>query len=174
MTANQTEFVALLDQHAGILRKVAATYAWHISDRRDLMQEMTLQLWKAWPRYDAARPFATWMYRIALNVGISFVRRAGHPARQAVSLHDAGIDPIDPAAPDDGPDERIEQLHGVIQGLGPLDRALLLLYLEERSYREIADVLGISETNVGTKINRLKQRVREAMASDAVSGPRLG
>jgi len=173
MAVDQSEFVALLDRHAPILRKVAATYAWNAADRRDLMQEMALQLWKAYPRYDPARPFSTWMYRVALNVGISFLRGAGNPVRRSISLEDAGVNPVDSAArPDDETNGRAERLHQVIAQLGPLDRALLLLYLDEQSHREIADVLGISETNVGTKINRLKLRLRQDLTSGAV--PRTG
>ncbi len=168
MAEDPSEFMARLDRHAPILRKVAATYAWNAADRRDLVQEIALHLWKAYPRYDPARPFSTWMYRIALNVGISFLRGAGNASRRSVSLEDAGIDPADPAAPvDDETGGRIDQLRRVIEQLGPLDRALLLLYLDERSHREIADVLGLSETNVGTKISRLKRRVRQEMTAGA-------
>lgn len=163
---DKTRFVALLDGHAAILRKVSATYAYHAADRRDLIQEMTLQLWKAYPSYDPARPFSTWMYRIALNVAISFLRGAGNPKRQALSLDELGIDPVD-ATSQDEPDPRVAQLRRFIDQLDPLNRALLLLYLDERSHRDIAEVLGISESNVGTKINRLKQRVREDLAEPA-------
>ena len=172
MAVDQSEFVALLDRHAPILRKVAATYAWSVADRRDLMQEMALQLWKAYPRYDPARPFSTWMYRVALNVGISFLRGAGNPARRPVSLEDAGVDPVASAVrPDDEMNERIARLRQLIERCGPFDRALLLLYLDERSHREIADVLGISESNVGTKISRLKERVRQDMRPTAAAHP---
>ena len=74
-------FTRLLDQHAGIIRKVAATYTGNRADRLDLAQEISLQLWKAYPRYSPERPFSTWMYRIALNVGISFLRSATRPHR---------------------------------------------------------------------------------------------
>jgi RNA polymerase sigma-70 factor, ECF subfamily len=155
-------FTRLLEQHAGIIRKVAATYTGNRADRLDLMQEISLQLWKAWPRYAPERPFSTWMYRIALNVAISFLRSATRPHRQTFSLATAELDvPDETATPEI--DERVAELQRVIADLEPLNRALLLLYLDDRSYREIASILGITETNVATKISRLKERVRKQM-----------
>jgi RNA polymerase sigma-70 factor, ECF subfamily len=155
-------FTRLLEQHAGIIRKVAATYTGNRADRLDLMQEISLQLWKAWPRYAPERPFSTWMYRIALNVAISFLRSATRPHRQAVSLEATELDvPDESGSPET--DGRVAELQQVIANLEPLNRALLLLYLDDRSYREIASILGITETNVATKISRLKERVRKQM-----------
>jgi RNA polymerase sigma-70 factor (ECF subfamily) len=159
LTIDEKEaFLRLLDQHAGIIRKVAAGYSSSLADRHDLMQEINLQLWKAYPRYSPERPFSTWMYRIALNVAISFLRSNTRPVRQTVPLDE--IDIADEAAGSREPDERIPILQSVIAGLDPLNRALLLLYLDDHSYREISSILGITETNVATKLNRLKQRVR--------------
>ena len=156
-------FLRLLDQHGGIIRKVAAGYSSRLADRHDLEQEITLQLWKAYPRYSPDRPFSTWMYRIALNVAISFLRRHTRPGRQTISLEETEIEIADENAQAAETDERIPLLQKVIASLPPLERALLLLYLDEHSYSEIAAVLGITETNVATKLNRLKQRVREDM-----------
>jgi RNA polymerase sigma-70 factor (ECF subfamily) len=159
LTIDEKEaFLRLLDQHAGIIRKVAAGYSSSLADRHDLMQEINLQLWKAYPRYSPERPFSTWMYRIALNVAISFLRSNTRPVRQTVPLDE--IDIADETAGSREPDERIPILQSVIAGLDPLNRALLLLYLDDHSYREISSILGITETNVATKLNRLKQRVR--------------
>jgi RNA polymerase sigma factor (sigma-70 family) len=155
-------FTRLLDQHAGIIRKVALAYTGTRADRLDLMQEISLQLWKAYPRYSPQRPFSTWMYRIALNVGISFLRSATRPHRQTLSLEATELDVADETATPET-DERVAELQRVIAGLEPLNRALLLLYLDERSYREIASILGITESNVATKISRLKERVRKEM-----------
>jgi RNA polymerase sigma-70 factor (ECF subfamily) len=159
-------FTRLLEQHTGIIRKVAAAYTGSRADRLDLMQEISLQLWKAYPRYSPERPFSTWMYRIALNVAISFLRSATRPHRQTVSLEATELDvPDETATPET--DERVAELQQVIEGLEPLNRALLLLYLDDRSYREIASILGITETNVATKISRLKERVRQQMTQTA-------
>lgn len=161
--ADEEIFTRLLDQHAGIIRKVAFAYTRTFADREDLTQEIVLQLWRAYPRYLPDRPFSTWMYRIALNVAISFLRRHSHPARETLSLEENEIEVIDETAGSKEPDERVALLQQVIASLAPLDRGLMLLYLDDHSYREIAAVLGITETNVATKLNRLKQRVREEM-----------
>jgi RNA polymerase sigma factor (sigma-70 family) len=156
-------FTRLLEQHAGIIRKVAFGYSNTFADRQDLTQEITLQLWRSYPRYSPDRPFSTWMYRIALNVAISFLRRHTHPVRQTLSLEENEIELVDESTGMIEPDKRIPLLQQVIASLVPLDRGLMLLYLDDHSYREIAAVLGITETNVATKLNRLKQRVREAI-----------
>jgi RNA polymerase sigma-70 factor (ECF subfamily) len=152
-------FQAMLQAHRGIVAKVAGTYAWHPDDRDDLMQEIATQLWRAWPGYDPQRPAATWMYRIALNVAISYVRgRTRGVQPEPFGDHHGQV--ADPHAHDHEARQQVDLLHRFIHAQPPLDRALLLLYLEDRSYREMADVLGLSETNVATKISRLKQRVR--------------
>jgi len=154
-------FLARMREHAGIVRKVAASYSRNDSDRRDLEQEILAQLWKAFPSHDEGRPFSTWMYRVALNVAISFARSQRWREPEPASLAEHAIETIG--------DEDVEREHGVrelrvfIAGLDELNRALILLYLDEHSYREIADILGISETNVATKINRVKQRLRATM-----------
>lgn len=156
-------FEALFERHRKIIFKVANTYCRHAEDRRDLAQEISVQLWRAFPGYDPERSFSTWMYRVALNVAISFARRAGQRDRRMVTLDDSTAEPIDESAVTHEADERVRALQRIIDGLGDLDRALMLLYLEDHSHREIADVLGISETNVGTKLNRLKQRIRKGV-----------
>jgi RNA polymerase sigma-70 factor (ECF subfamily) len=155
-------FQALLQAHRGIVAKVAGTYAWHPDDRDDLMQEIATQLWRAWPGYDPQRPAATWMYRIALNVAISYVRgRTRGVQPEPFGDHHGQV--ADPHAHDHEARQQVDLLHRFIHAQPPLDRALLLLYLEDRSYREMADVLGLSETNVATKISRLKQRLRQEL-----------
>ena len=158
-THTRDEFTVLVERHRKIVFKVANTYCWSADGRADLAQDILAQLWRAYPGYDRGRPFATWMYRIALNVAISWVRSTGRRQRLTVPLdaeqHDAASPP-DPAA-----DERVQALYQVIHALDPLSRALLLLYLDEHSYRDIAAILGITETNVATKIGRLKQRIKQ-------------
>lgn len=159
----RTRFEALLQENQGILFKVAYSYCAQPNDRDDLIQEICWQLWRSFPKYDESRKFSTWMYRVALNVAISHLRQANRGAPQSLSIDSDEASEI--AAPEPvQPDERITELNRLIQQLEPLNRALLLLYLEEHSYREIAEVLGISETNVATKISRLKQRIRQEMA----------
>lgn len=159
-TDARQQFGALLEQHRGIVFKVANSYAGDRQDRADLAQDIATQLWRAYPGYDPARSFSTWMYRIALNVAISQLRTQSQRLRHAVPLDENFHDIADPDATDHEAQDRLRVLHRILAGLEPLDRALLLLYLEERSHREIADILGIGESNVATKINRLKQRIR--------------
>lgn len=139
--------------------KVANTYA-RAADREDLAQEIAAQLWRAFPAYDESRPFSTWLFRIALNVGISYLRGHAVRERRTVPLELDVHEVADPQAPEHGADEAPRLLGEFIAQLDALNRALLLLYLDEHSTREIAEILGITETNVSTKINRLKQRIR--------------
>ena len=156
----RSKFESLLEQHAGIVLKIAYTYCRSKDDRDDLAQEICVALWQSFGRYDPGRPFSTWMYRVALNVAISQVRRVQSRDRSSVAIDHA----VEIAAPQPAePDPRLAALNQFIQQLEPLHRALLLLYLDDRSYAEIAEVLGITETNVATKISRLKQLIRRDM-----------
>ncbi len=156
-------FAELLERHRGILAKVAGSYARQREDREDLMQEIAAQLWRAWPSYDPARPFSTWMYRIALNVAISQLRGRMRAPALAGTAEDTLDALADPAPHDPERSQQLERLYRFIHALPPLERALMLLYLEERPQREIAEVLGLSETNVATKIGRLKARLRNEL-----------
>ena len=159
------QFECLLEQHAGIIRKVAFGYARTENDRRDLMQEIALQLWRAYPRYSPERPFSTWMYRIALNVSISFLRKNTRPGRESVPFDELKHDIAHEASGSPETEERIATLQRLIDQYAPLDRALLLLYLDDCSYREIAGVLGLTETNVATKLSRLKEHLRQKLTA---------
>ena len=163
-TDARESFQTLLQAHRGIVAKVAGTYAWHPDDRDDLMQDIAAQLWRAWPSYDPARSFSTWMYRIALNTAISHLR-AQAPASRDVPLDGHADALVAEGAFDPETHERLGLLRRFMATLGPLDRALLLLYLEERSGREMAEVLGIGQSNVSTRINRIRQRLRDYAAA---------
>lgn len=159
---NETQpgFEALLHEHRLIIFKTVNTYCWRPEDRDDLAQEISGQLWRAWPRYDPRRPFGTWMYRIALNVAISFVRREVQHRRVFTALEEELHDISPPLRNDPDAGLRVQRLRRFIAAEPPLERALLLLYLEDTPQKEIAEILGITATNVSTKINRLKQRIR--------------
>jgi RNA polymerase sigma factor (sigma-70 family) len=157
------QFAGLIRDHAGIVRKVGAAYARNPHDRADLMQDILANLWAAWPRYDAARPFPTWMYRVALNVALSHVRLVYRERRVMIPLtgdHDAvAATDIDHEA-----NQALEALHATMARFDPLNRAVLLLHLDERSHREIGEVVGIGESAVGTRIGRIKQKLRKELA----------
>lgn len=157
-------FIAELEAHRKILYKVAAMYCANPADRQDLMQEMVVQLWRSFPRFDARSRFSTWMYRVALNVAISWVRvdrrRRTHFEMDGAVMDTALAD----AAAGDMPPELAALFAGFVAGLGELERALLLLYLEGSDHATIAAILGISPSNVATKIARLKQRLQSEIA----------
>lgn len=160
-SAHEERFVRLLDENRGILHKVARTYAWNEADRQELMQEMALQLWRSFDRYDERYPFSTWMYRVALNVAISFVRTETRRMRSIVPTGESVPSILErTAAPEPAPDDDLRLLDEFVRRLDDLDRALVLLYLDGYSHAAIGGILGISETNVGTKIGRIKQRIR--------------
>ncbi len=168
----QARFAALIEQHRGIVLKVAHGYCRDPEDRRDLLQDISVQAWRAFPAFDPALSrFSTWLYRIALNVAISQVRRSQLRQQHHASLDDeAMISLPDPATREpDETDAGIHALYTVIDRLDPLNRALMLLYLDERSHREIAEILGISESNVATKLHRLRQRIRGELDSPATT-----
>jgi RNA polymerase sigma factor (sigma-70 family) len=158
---SRAEFTALLEEHRRLVFRVANTYARGGADIEDLAQEIAVQVWRAFPGYDRSRRFSTWMYRIALNVAISWLRGEGARRQRSVpydpELHEPAVD----APPDDNEgEERRRILRGFIDSQDGLDRAVLLLYLEEHSYAEMSEILGVSETNLTTKIGRLKERLR--------------
>ena len=161
------QFEALLGRHRGIVLKVAGMYSRDPEDRAEIAQEIALQLWRAFPGYDRERPFTTWMYRIALNVGISFLRGNARRDRHSVPFDERVHEPGSASAETPEAAERARMLHRCIARFEALERALLLLYLEDRTYREIGEILGISETNVGTKIARLKERIRSDLTTGA-------
>jgi RNA polymerase sigma-70 factor (ECF subfamily) len=160
----QERFELDLAGHRGIVFKIANIYCRNTEDQRDLAQEIHTQLWRSYPSYDARRTFSTWMYQVALNVAISHRRRSSYRDRHLTSIDDAAMAAIpDPASFE--PDDRVRELHRVIGQLDDFDRALVVLYLEGRTYRESAEVLGITETNVATKLNRIKERLRQEIGS---------
>src|SRR5262245_1839630 len=126
----KAQFESLLARYAGIVRKVAFGYARNETDRRDLTQDILLQLWKAYPRYSAERPFSTWMYRIALNVAISGLRKQSRPGREPVRFDESAHDVPHESSGSSEIEERITTLRQLIAKCQPLDRALLLLYLD--------------------------------------------
>lgn len=166
MTRDQHEaFLAQLDLHKALLYKVANAYCPRREDRGDLIQDMVLELWRAWPRYDGRAAVSTWMHRIAVNVAISAFRSEGRRIRDGVPIEEFGMDlaAADRVLDDEGDDLRA--LHQLIARLDAVSRALILLYMEGYGQDEIADMLGISASNVATRVNRIKQRLQRDHAA---------
>lgn len=157
--APTASFETLIAAHRGIIVKIAASYCRDRDDRADLVQEIALQLWRAWPGYAPDRLFSTWMYRVALNVAISHRRRQRGPelSEPLDEGHEQLIGDRDVDAEDR---ERMALVHRAMQALSGFDRALLLLHLQGCSNRESGEVLGISEGNVATRLGRIRQQLR--------------
>ncbi len=155
----QQRFLALLDENKRHLYKVARAYGRTPPDRDDLVQETVVQAWKSFPRYDGRWRFSTWLYRIALTVAISYQRRE---STRRQHLAPAGAEALEVAGQADADSgEDIGLLYRFIGQLDALNRALMLMYLDGQSQAEIADVLGITATNVSTRVGRLKQRLKD-------------
>ena len=164
LAAEQERFEGLISQNRGIAFKVANAYVRDPEDRRDLVQQIVTEAWRSFPHFDASRKFSTWMYRIALNVAISQRRSATVRARVMSPLDDETLATMaEPSRTD--PDGRLRDLYRVIDALDDFSRALVVLYLEGYDQREIADILGLTETNVATRMSRLRQRLRQDLAA---------
>ena len=137
--------------------KVCYIYAKDQDDLNDLFQEVVLNLWKSFPRYRGDSTLNTWVYRIAMNTCITFLRRSS-VRPQTIPLT---IDVTSHMTDEESHSGQLQELYRLINQLGKLERALILLWLEERSYQEMADILGISKANVAVKLNRTKDKLRK-------------
>ena len=152
-------FLSGIEANKGIIYKVVNAYCKNEEDRKDLVQEIIIQLWKSFDTYDNSFKYSTWMYRISLNVAISFYRK--ERTRRIISnpLTEGIISFTDTDNLEDKESD-LGMLQQLILQLNDLDKALMLLYLEEKGHKEISQIIGISETNVATKISRIKTRLR--------------
>ncbi|HEY1062984.1 MAG TPA: sigma-70 family RNA polymerase sigma factor [Daejeonella sp.] len=162
MKVTELNFQKLIEEHKGILLKVARTYCHNEDDRVDLIQEMSIQIWRSLDKYNDKCKISTWMYRVALNVAISFYRKNAKRNENTIPLNDE-LSQI-PESENKEKEGQLILLERFIQELHNLDKALMLLYLEDRSYSEIAEILGITPGNVGTKINRIKSKLKTSFS----------
>jgi len=156
----QEQFLQLIQQNKGIIYKVSRAYGKNDEDREDLFQEIIIQLWGASDRYNDQYRLSTWMYRIALNVAISFYRKERRRIESESPLTESMIEIADNSE-DPELENNVHLLQQFINKLNELDKALMILYLESKSYKEIAEILGITETNVATKISRIKVQLKQ-------------
>lgn len=159
--AREDRFQQLLGDHKKILFKICNAYCRARDDGDDLAQEIVLQLWRSFDSFDDRYRFSTWMYRVALNVAISFHRRERTRRRHLISDEAYLLEAIDER---EAPPEEIRILYQLIETLEPMDKALVLLYLDGHSHQEIAEVLGITATNAGTRIGRLKLAMKRQLS----------
>jgi len=164
MITNEQRFTELLKENKGIIYKICNSYCTDKKDRDDLAQEIIYNLWKSFGTYNHDLKFSTWMYRVALNVAISFYRQ-----EKKFKSHDSISEEL--IVFEENPDEKKEVennlnlLQGFINELKEIDKAIILLYLDDKSHREIAEITGFTETNVATKINRIKEKLRTSFSN---------
>ena len=154
------QFLTLIKDNKGIILKICNSYCPNKNDREDLAQEIIYHLWKSGHTFNADHKFSTWMYRVALNVAISFYRKGKKPG-PVISMGEHLIDVEDKDEGNNEAEKNNTLLLQFINELKELDRALIILYLENKSYDEISEILGITESNVGTKINRIKEKLKQ-------------
>jgi RNA polymerase sigma-70 factor (ECF subfamily) len=156
------EFIELINRHRGLVYKICHLYTNDRDDRDDLFQDIVLQLWRAFPSFRKESLITTWMYRVALNTAISWFRREKRkPGVQRISGAELQLAELEPTA-------ETEVLHQAIQHLTQVEKAIIILYLDEKSYQEISEVMGITLSNVGVKINRIKTKLEKIIKTITV------
>jgi len=149
----ETEFINMLRDYNRVVYKVASFYTDENNTIDDLYQDVVLNLWKAYPNFRGESQLSTWIYRVALNTCVSFYRKS---KRKPVCVK---MTPNVEICTEEN--EAIAELYATINRLGKLERALIFLYLEDRPYKEIAEIMGITPTNVATKIGRIKEKLKQ-------------
>lgn len=150
------EFIELLNQNQNIIHKVCNLYMDNAADREDLFQEITLQAWNGFKNFRSESKFSTWLYRVALNTAISYFRKAKNkPSLQLTTQLPEQADEHE------NNQDKMNAMYKAIASLGKIDKALIMLYLEDYNYDEIGNMLGITANNVAVKINRLKTKLKE-------------
>ncbi len=160
-TTQEREFSTIIETNKKLIYKIANAYCENSEDRKDLFQEIVLQLWRAFPKYNPQFAITTWLYRIALNVSISYYRQSKNKKIQTVSDNKYILEIAEIPDLENPKNEQLKQLHQFISELKELDKALILLYLEGNKQDVIAEILGISKTNVATKIGRIKEQLKK-------------
>ena len=153
------EFLDILNNHRGLIYKVCNLYCSDPEDRKDLFQEIVLQVWKSLGSFRRESALSTWMYRIALNTAITHFRKG---QRAINPLPIAGIE-IPDIQDDDYREEQLTQVLKAIEHLDRIDKSLILLYLENKGYEEISEITGLSKSNVGVRLNRIKTKLSNTL-----------
>jgi len=151
-------FVTQLEENQNIVHKICRLYTNDSDSHNDLFQEITIQLWKAFPKFRGDSKFSTWMYRVALNTAITLYRKSKRSIKtqdfEAVSFK------ITAEAYDNTVEEQLKLMYSAVKDLNDIDKALVFLYLEDKNYKEISETLGITEVNARVKMNRIKEKLR--------------
>ncbi|MDR6560985.1 MULTISPECIES: sigma-70 family RNA polymerase sigma factor [Arcicella] len=159
----ENQFVELIKIHQGIVHKVCGMYRRDHDDRKDLFQEIVIQLWKAFPKFRHEAKVSTWIYQISLNVAISdFRKESRKPIRVELS---ETITNISDNQYDYSIEEKLAVLYQAIDQLSEIEKAIIMLYFEEKNNEEIAEIIGISQNNVRVKMTRIREKLRTLMAN---------
>ncbi|HSI68599.1 MAG TPA: sigma-70 family RNA polymerase sigma factor [Gillisia sp.] len=152
------KFVSNLEKHQNIVHKICRIYTNDQASHNDLFQEITIQLWKAYPKFRGDAKFSTWMYRVALNTAITLYRKKkrGIQTQDYDTVHFR----IHIEEYDDATEQQLKVMYSAIKELNDIEKALIFLYLEDKNYREISETLGISEVNARVKMNRVKTKLK--------------
>ena len=166
---DEAGFLKLIEENQVKILKICRAYAWNPSDRDDLYQEILFQIWRALPGLKENAYAGTWLYRVALNTSISFVRKhAGRNSRATAFGHDDLARRIESAQePEESDDGRLARLYAAIAQLTETEKALVVLFLEDLSYEEMADALGLSANHVGVALHRAKKKLLTLMQETA-------
>ena len=159
--ASDKEFVALLEENQNIVHKICRLYTNGKDQHNDLFQEITIQLWRAFPKFRGDAKFSTWMYRVALNTAITLYRKSKR--RIQTQDYDSVMYKITADEYDDTVEEQLKIMYAAVKELNDIDKALVFLYLEDKNYSEISETLGITEVNARVKMNRVKGKLRKIL-----------
>jgi len=150
------EFIALISKHQGILQKICNIYFYRSPYKEDYYQEMLIRLWKSYPDFKNQSAFSTWLYRVALNTAIDIIRKQSlQPRHTELSKFEYNI----AASESNTESDQKDKLYRAINHLSDIEKAIIVLHLEEYSYAEIGEIIGISEGNAGVRINRIKNQL---------------
>lgn len=152
------KFVTELENNQNIVHKVCSLYTTNREAHNDLFQEITIQLWRAYPKFRGDSKFSTWMYRVALNTAITLYRKSKKSIK--TQDFDSVIFKIKTDEYDATEEQQLQLMYKAVRQLGDIEKALVFLYLEDKDYREISETLGISEVNARVKMNRVKNKLR--------------
>jgi len=154
---NSSDFVEKIEENQKILHKICNIYTQNKEDKKDLMQEIIMQLWKSYPNFQNKSKFSTWMYRVSINTAITnFKRSKRNPVSGSINDFDIAVEP-------DNNNDDLQQLYIAIRKLKEVDRAIIMLYLEENNYKQIGEIIGLSEKNVSVKIVRIKKKLEKLL-----------
>ncbi len=154
----------MIEKNQGIIHKVCRIYTTNEEDSRDLFQEIVLQLWKSYKSFKGNSKFTTWMYRVALNTAITLFRKSSRNITTQEIDHT--LYKISEDIESSEKEEQIDRLYKAVKKLSEIEKALVLLYLEDIPYKDIANTLGITEVNARVKMNRIKIKLKEIMKED--------